>query len=109
MTRMHEPSPIDDRPAPVPPETLTLEGVDPVLRSALEMEAARCGLSVNTFVLHILREWLGLAGPADLCPDLGALAGVWSLEDAEEFAATVMFLEETENQLGTSAGDQPLP
>jgi len=87
--------------------SLTIEGVDPVLRSALEMDAARCGLTVNAFILQVLRESLGLAGPAGLNSDLDTPAGVWSLEDAEEFTTAIMYLEEIAERFGKSTGEQP--
>lgn len=94
-------------PVGAPPERLTIEGVDPVLRSALEMDAARCGLTVNAFILQVLRESLGLAGPSGLNHDLDALAGIWSLEGTEELTTTIMYLEDFEERFGAPAGEQP--
>jgi hypothetical protein len=68
---------------------LTLRGVDPELRAALDAEAVRLGMSLNALILHILRGSLGLGGPIHLSHELDALAGSWSPEEAEEFATAM--------------------
>jgi len=75
---------------------LTLRGVDAELRAALDAEAARSGMSLNALILHILRVSLGSSGPEQVSHDLDALAGSWSAEDAEEFAAAVRPFDEIE-------------
>jgi hypothetical protein len=73
---------------------LTLRGVEPALRSALDAEAARLGVSLNALILQILRGSLGLSASAQLVHDLDALAGSWSRAEAEEFAAAIQGFEE---------------
>lgn len=85
--------------------SLALRGIDPELRAALEVEAARLGLSLNALVLRLLRDSLGLTRPAGLHHDLDSLAGVWSREEAEEFAEAIRPLEEIDQSLWTPDPD----
>jgi hypothetical protein len=78
----------------LPASALTLRGIDPALRAALEAEAGRLGLSLNAVALKILRDSLGLAETADLFHDLDALAGAWTTAEAEAFAAATQAFEE---------------
>ena len=73
---------------------LSLRGVDPVLRSALESEAARLGMSLNALILHTLRGVYLSGQDSPLHHDLDALAGSWSREEADEFRAAVEVFEE---------------
>lgn len=73
---------------------VTLRGLDPELRSALDAEAARLGMSLNALILQTLRSSLGLAYSIQLFHDLDDLAGSWSAEEAEEFDAAVQFFQE---------------
>ncbi|MCE5254047.1 MAG: antitoxin [Actinomycetia bacterium] len=84
-----------------------LRGIDPELRSALETEAARLGLSLNALVLRLLRDSLGLTKPAGLHHDLDSLAGVWSREQAEEFAEAVRHFEKIDESLWAPDPDAP--
>jgi hypothetical protein len=79
--------------------SLALRGIDLALRSALEAEASRLGLSLNALVLRVLRDSLGLTETADLHHDLDALAGVWSREEAEEFTDAIRHFEEVDASL----------
>lgn len=87
--------------------SLALRGIDPELRAALESEAVRLGLSLNALVLRILRESLGLSKAADLHHDLDALAGVWSREEAVEFAEALRHFEEIDPSLWLPDPDAP--
>jgi hypothetical protein len=78
---------------------LTLRGVEPALRSALDAEATRLGVSLNALILQILRGSLGLSPSARLVHDLDALAGSWSPAEVEEFAAAVQSFEEIDASL----------
>ena len=79
--------------------TVTLRGIDPDLRAALDAEAARVGISLNAVILQTLRSSLGIAGSDRLFHDLDHLAGTWSREDAEEFEAATAFFEEIDQSL----------
>ncbi len=86
---------------------LALRGIDPALRSAIEAEASRLGLSLNALVLRILRDSLGLTETAGLHHDLDALAGVWSREEAEEFTEAIRHFEEIDPSLWAPDPDVP--
>ena len=79
--------------------TMTLRGIDPDLRAALDAEAARLGISLNAVILQELRGSLGLAGPDRLFHDLDHLAGTLSREDVEEFEAARKFFEQIDPEL----------
>jgi hypothetical protein len=87
------------------PHGLALRGIDPMLRAALDKEAARLGLSLNALVLIILRRSLGLAEDAPLHHDLDSLAGAWSQDQAEEFARALQPFEEIDARLWVSDPD----
>lgn len=78
---------------------LTLRGVEPALRSALDAEATRLGVSLNALILQILRGSLGLGTSTQLVHDLDALAGAWSRAEAEEFTAAIQGFEEIDTSL----------
>ncbi len=68
---------------------LTIRGVKDELHTALKVEAARRGLSVNKAVLALLQEKVGLSngfqGKQPVFDDLDYLAGTWTEEEAAEF------------------------
>jgi hypothetical protein len=68
---------------------LTVRGVDDLLHNKLRQEARQRGLSVNRYVLQLLREGVGIKrsyGAADIeYHDLDHLFGTWSAEEVDEF------------------------
>lgn len=69
---------------------LTLRGVDSYLDQRLKAEADQRGLSVNRYILTILREETGLGNDTRHAAstrfhDLDHLAGTWTRQDFEEF------------------------
>ena len=86
---------------------MTLRGIDPALRSALDTEAAKLGISLNALILQILRGSLGLDPDVSLAHDLDSLAGSWSREDAEEFAAAAQGFEEVDPSLWRGSPNMP--
>ncbi len=96
---MHKQARYAITPAAKTSSALALRGIDPALRSALEAEAARLGISLNAVVLRILRDFLGLTSTAGLHHDLDALAGVWSRDEAESFAKAIQHFEEIDRSL----------
>ena len=71
---------------------LTVRGIDSVLHEMLKTQAKLKGMSVNSYVLEILREALGQVEPGGDRPlfhDLDHLAGTWSTEQASEFEQTL--------------------
>jgi plasmid stability protein len=76
---------------------LSIRGLDDKALAALKKRAAKEDASVNTLVLQLIEQGLGLrrAKPAlARHDDLDALAGSWHHEDAAEFEhATAQFAE----------------
>ena len=72
---------------------LTVRGVENELHQRLKSEAERRGLSVNRYVLSLLKQAVGPTEPNTLqkqvFDDLDHLAGTWSQEDADEFDRTL--------------------
>lgn len=69
---------------------LTVRGVDDALHRRLKSEAQNLGLSVNQYVLEILREAAGQvekSAPAPRYHDLDDLAGSWDDAAFAEFEA----------------------
>ncbi len=67
---------------------LSLRGVDDETATRLKAEANSQGMSVNAFLLRLIRQQVGLATPRSIpriYHDLDALAGTWSEEDAAQF------------------------
>jgi len=86
---------------------MTLRGIDPALRSALEAQAAKLGMSLNAVILQVLRSSLGLARAVEISHDLDALAGAWSRDEAQEFAAAIREFEEIDPSLWQPRPDAP--
>ncbi len=68
---------------------LTIRGVDKELHHALRRRADQHGMSINRYVLSVIRESVGLANGGVLrdseFDDLDDLAGTWTQQDYEEF------------------------
>jgi plasmid stability protein len=68
---------------------LTIRGVDSKLHHHLKVEAHRLGLSINQYVLSILRDALGIDNGKQKASlqhhDLDHLAGTWTQSDVVEF------------------------
>ena len=78
---------------------MTVRGIDPALRSALDAEAAKLGISLNALILQLLRGSLGLDSTISLAHDLDSLAGSWSREEAEEFVGAIQGFEQVDLSL----------
>lgn len=77
---------------------LTVRNVPPDLARALGREKARRGASLNDTVIELLRRALGL-GETERSNGLARLAGGWSAEDLERFAAAVAEFERIDPEL----------
>jgi hypothetical protein len=84
---------------PARSNAVSLRGVDPALRTALEAEAARLGMSLNAVILRVLRDALGLGQAAEYFHDLDALAGSWAPAEAEAFRTAVRSFEEIDQAM----------
>lgn len=67
--------------------TMTLRGIDDAISGAPKEKARREDTSVNTVMLRILKESLGIEKKKRIVihDDLDHLAGTWSLNDVTEF------------------------
>jgi len=67
--------------------TMTIRGLDDLTIKALKEKAKQEGKSVNTTILKLLRESLGLAKKKRIVAytDLDHLAATWTDEDYREF------------------------
>ena len=65
---------------------LTIRNVSPQLSEALDNEKIKLGMSLNSTVLYLLSDSLGLSDPLKPKSNgLGQLAGGWSEEEFKEF------------------------
>jgi len=82
--------------------TLSIRGLDQETARRLKAEAQRRGLSVNAFLLRVIREQVGLRPEGPRRPrhhDLDYLAGTWSQEEAAELLANVSDFERVDEEL----------
>jgi len=90
---------VSDPASPAPPadgsEGITVTGLDPVVRAALESEAKERDISLNDVVLDALSRHAGLAGTTDLFRQFDRLSALPQAE-AEEFMAAMGLLDETD-------------
>ena len=72
---------------------LTIRGVDEKLHNTLRRKADQQGMSMNRYVLYLIKESVGLANgtllPEQAFDDLDALAGTWTQADFAEFEASL--------------------
>ena len=68
---------------------ITVRGVGIELHNSIKAEANRRGLSINRYILLVLREAVGLGDGQDnrevVFRDLDHLAGVWTSDEYEHF------------------------
>jgi plasmid stability protein len=81
--------------------TMTLRGIDDTISGALKEKARREDTSVNTVMLRILKEGLGLEKKKRnvVYDDLDHLAGTWSAEDAAEFEKATAVFEKVDEDM----------
>jgi hypothetical protein len=67
--------------------TMTLRGIDDSTAKILKETAEKEGISMNAFILRVLRNALGIGKKRryEEYHDLDILAGTWSDEDVAEF------------------------
>ena len=81
---------------------LSVRGLEPAVLAELKGKASREGATVNALVLRLIDEGLGRrpAKPGNRrYDDLDALAGTWSSEETEEFAAATEAFEQIDDEL----------
>jgi len=81
--------------------TMTLRGIDDTISGALKEKARREDTSVNSVMLRILKEGLGLEKKKRnvVYDDLDHLAGTWSAEDAAEFERATAVFEKVDDEM----------
>jgi hypothetical protein len=81
--------------------TMTLRGIDETISGALKEKARREDTSVNSVMLRILKEGLGLEKKKRnvVYDDLDHLAGTWSAEDAAEFEKATAVFEKVDDEM----------
>jgi len=80
---------------------MTIRGLDDVMVKALKDKAKQEGTSVNTILLKILKEDLGLKKKSRIVVynDLDHLAGTWNKKDFVEFQERVEDFEKIDAKL----------
>jgi plasmid stability protein len=73
--------------------TLTIRGCDDALSKTLHVESEKRGISINRFVLDILRETFRGGKRQHSDDGLSQLAGTWSEKEAAAFAVAVADFE----------------
>ena len=78
-----------------------LRGIDKLLLSRLKQEAAEQDVSVNSLVLQLLKQALGLATQrhVSVYHDLDKLAGTWSKQEAKTFTKSVADFEKIDKDI----------
>ncbi|MBI2354136.1 MAG: hypothetical protein HYV06_03745 [Deltaproteobacteria bacterium] len=81
--------------------TMTLRGIDETIAAVLKEKARREDTSVNTVMLRILKEGLGIEKKKRnvVYDDLDHLAGTWSAEDAAEFERATAVFEKVDEDM----------
>lgn len=81
--------------------TMTLRGIDDTISGALKEKARREDTSVNTVMLKILKESLGIEKKKRCVSydDLDHLAGTWSLEDLTQFENATSAFEKVDGDM----------
>ncbi|GAB4415237.1 MAG: hypothetical protein OHK0032_11400 [Thermodesulfovibrionales bacterium] len=80
---------------------ITIRGIDNEIAKALKQQARKEGSSVNTLVLRIVREALGLEKKrrTAVYTDLDHLAGTWGEKDYTEFQKRIADFETIDEKM----------
>lgn len=78
-----------------------LRGVDSRLMSQLKKQAVEQNTSVNSLILQLLKQSLGMATQRHLIAyhDLDKLAGTWTKKEANTFIKNTMDFEQIDKEL----------
>ena len=81
--------------------TMTLRGIDDTVSGALKDRARQEDTSVNTLMLRIIKESLGIEKKkrGTVYHDLDHLAGTWSAQDAAEFESATAVFEKVDEDM----------
>jgi hypothetical protein len=80
---------------------LSLRGIDEEMEKALRKEAKRTKTSINTSILNLMRESLGLRKKKRnrVYQDLDELAGTWSEKDEQIFSENTQFFDKIDKEI----------
>jgi plasmid stability protein len=81
---------------------LTVRGIDETLHQEIKIHAKERGLSVNRYVVELLREATGQIEPSGeivVYHDLDHLAGTWSAEEADAFEQLLLEQRQVDEEL----------
>ncbi len=81
---------------------LTVRGIDKDLHKEIKLNAKQRGLSVNKYVVELLREATGQFEPTSeivVYHDLDHLAGTWSAEEADAFEQLLLEQRQVDEEL----------
>ena len=81
--------------------TMTLRGIDDTIAIALKDKARQEESSVNTVMLRILRESLGIDKKkrSAVFSDLDHLAGTWSAQESDDFLRATAVFEKVDEDM----------
>ena len=80
-------------------KTLSLRGIDEEMEKALKKEAQRAKTSINTTMLNLIRESIGLKKRVKIYQDLDELAGTWNEKDEEMFKENTQFFDKINKEI----------
>lgn len=82
-------------------KTITIRGIDPALERVIKSQAKQSNLSVNQWVLQVLKKVTGLKKEPMFKKhyDLDALAGGWTKEEARAFQKNTKIFERIDEEL----------
>ncbi|MFH0925623.1 MAG: antitoxin [bacterium] len=80
--------------------TITIRGLDEKGTALLKKQAKKNGLSVNMYLLKVIKEDIGLEKKRNVSHhELDNLAGTWSEEDYQEFQNNIADFEKIDQDL----------
>ncbi len=81
--------------------TMTLRGVDDTIAALLKERARQEDTSVNTLMLRILRESLGIDKKkrSAVYHDLDSLVGTWSSQESDDFLRATAVFEKVDEDM----------
>lgn len=85
----------------MPASNFNLRNLTPQLMSKLRQEAVEHKISINSLILQIIEQGLGLAHPTKkmIYHDLDYLAGTWGEEDIKTFNDKIKSFEKIDEDL----------
>jgi len=79
-------------------KTVSLRGIDEEMEKILKKEAQKAETSLNTTILNLIRESIGLRKRHKVYQDLDELAGTWNEKDEEIFKENTQFFDKIDKE-----------